>query len=233
MEAIALEHIEPDFQKGYSVVAKSDTYEPLFATELTGAKKTVRGTSVLELYRAYSIGNLIAITGSGTTTILNYPAWRDIILSFMQKALLQIKGKVNARKRKALEDLRQRLNNVANDGLAMAALSIAQEILGREHGFSRKEMREIVAELFQAQRLWKHAEPRIYPADYFPKNGDPPSDLVIVDAKDIPLWVKFRAAGDKAEKLGAPRPTIDLPMELIRNWGIRRNASIPLRQNFI
>jgi hypothetical protein len=211
------------------MTSESQSHLPLFAIELAEAKKTVRGTSILELYRAFSIGNLVAITGSGTTTLLNYPAWRDIISSFMQKAILELKDRPGTGKTKYLENLQNSLNKVANDGLAMAALSMAQSKLARSEfgpgGLTGSEMRKIVAALYQSQRLWTHPVPRIYPLDYFPSAGDPPPDLVMIDKSDSPIWVKHRDAGNKSKKLGAPRPTIDLPMELIRNWGVRRLAT--------
>jgi hypothetical protein len=59
----------------------------LFSIEYPDASAPIRGRSILDLYRAFSVGGLIAFAGSGTSILLGYDSWKGFAEQFAIAAL--------------------------------------------------------------------------------------------------------------------------------------------------
>ncbi|MBL8297315.1 MAG: SIR2 family protein [Rhodanobacteraceae bacterium] len=63
----------------------------LLSIEYPDASAPIRARSILDLYRAFSVGGLVAFVGSGTSVLLGYDSWKDFAVAFADAALEQRK----------------------------------------------------------------------------------------------------------------------------------------------
>lgn len=108
----------------------------LLSLEYPEASAPIRARSILDLYRAFSIGELVAFVGSGTSVLLGYDSWKDFARKFANAALTPTQRDVSTLAHGSLakyrDDLARSLE--ALKGLtgssfdAVAVLSLAREL---------------------------------------------------------------------------------------------------------
>lgn len=67
----------------------------LFSIEYPSDSAPIRGRSIIDLYRAFSINSMVAFVGSGTSVVLGYPTWHKFALELGKavQAMAKEKGR--------------------------------------------------------------------------------------------------------------------------------------------
>lgn len=117
----------------------------LLSLEYPDASAPIRARSILDLYRAFSVGELVAFVGSGTSVLLGYDSWKDFARAFADAALKQKKHGAPATAHGSLAKYRddlvkslEALKDLTGSSFdAVAVLSLARELARQQDLLSR------------------------------------------------------------------------------------------------
>ncbi len=228
----------------------------LFSCELSDTQENIRSVSILELFRSYAIGGIVAITGSGAVRSLNYPGWKDFAIALADGAIEYFNEKTDHRAKtnntglaelyehgkKIINQARKDLQNEKNDFHEIDSISIIYSLCERELNLHKKEKMEKHNRRADDDKNLLYGRIRKIYEDLFSPiyavHRNVPRDSIYtykinnenrygsILEHESNSDLQITRQPEAGEQLKTPRPIIDIHTTLIADWRIRRFATL-------